>query len=94
MRLEEHRRGILHKDRSLELFTVVLNPIAYGEINTQVVLVFTTEEGHEYRVELPIVGHVLKQNNLLVEDQFGSGQPEFSPWSVAKPAITLNVKSY
>jgi hypothetical protein len=26
MRLEEHRRGVLHKDRQLDLFTVILNP--------------------------------------------------------------------
>ena len=68
MRLEEHRRGILHKDRSLELFTIVLNPITYGELNTSVILVFTTEEGDEFKVELPIIGHVMRQNNLLVED--------------------------
>ena len=68
MRLEEHRRGILHKDRSLELFTIVLNPIMYGELNTSVILVFTTEEGDEFKVELPIIGHVMRQNNLLVEE--------------------------
>jgi hypothetical protein len=94
MRLEEHRRGILHKDRSLDLFTVVLNPIAFGEINTSIILVFTTEEGKEFRIELPIIGHVLRQNNLLVSDHYGSGEAEFYPWSVARPAVTLNVKNY
>ena len=70
----------MHKDRSLDLFTVVMNPIAFGEINTQIVLVFTTEEGKEYRVELPIVGHVLRQNNLLVKNSQGNGKAEFLPW--------------
>jgi hypothetical protein len=60
MRLEEHRRGILHKDRSLELLTVVLDPVTYGELNTSVILVFLTEDGQEYRVSLPIIGHVLR----------------------------------
>ena len=72
-RLEEHRRAVLHKDRSLDLFTVILNPTKYGELDTSVILIFATEEGQEYRVDLPIIGHVLKQNNLLVEDLQGSG---------------------
>lgn len=70
-KLEEHKRGILHKDRSLDLFTVVLNPLAFGEINTHIKLVFSTEEGQDYLIELPIIGHVLKQSNVLVEDQNG-----------------------
>jgi hypothetical protein len=40
LKLEEQKRGILHKDRSLDLFTVVLNPLAFGEINTHIKLVF------------------------------------------------------
>lgn len=88
-RLEERRRGILKKDSSLELFTIVMNPIAYGEINTAIVLVFVNEEGEEYRFELPIIGHVLRQSNLLVENMNGNGRPEFTPWTNAKPAVTL-----
>jgi hypothetical protein len=79
MRLEEQRRGVLHKDRTLELFTIILDPTAFGEINTQVVLVFTTEEGKEFRVELPVVGHVMKQNNVLLEDSNGNGSPNYKP---------------
>ncbi len=55
---------------------------------------FTTEEGTEFRIELPIVGHVLKQNNLLVADQTGHGKAEFEPWANFKPIITLNVRNY
>lgn len=79
MRLEEQRRGVLGKDRTLELFTIILDPTAFGELNTQVVLVFTTEEGKEFRVELPIVGHVMKQNNVLLEDRYGNGSPNYIP---------------
>lgn len=39
-RLEEQRRGILHADQTFEVFTVVVNPVKYGEINTKVVLTF------------------------------------------------------
>lgn len=94
MRLEEQRRGILHRDRTLDLFTVILDPTSYGELDTKILLVFTTEEGKEHRIELPIIGHVMRQNNLLLEDSYGNGSPNFQPQSVAKPAITLNVKPY
>jgi hypothetical protein len=94
MRLEEHKRGILHKDRQLGLFTVILNPISFGEVNTSIILIFASEEGQEYRVDLPIVGHVLKQSNLLVEDIYGSGKAAFTPWSSAVPAITVNVRNF
>lgn len=52
---------------------------------------FTNEEGKVFRIELPIIGHVLKQSSLLVEnDEINT----FEPWKIAKPAFTLNVKSY
>ncbi len=39
-RLEEHRRGVIQKDKQLSLFTIIMNPIAYGPIDTEIVLVF------------------------------------------------------
>ena len=40
LKLVEQKRGILHKDRSLDLFTFVLKPLPFGEINTHIKLVF------------------------------------------------------
>jgi len=31
---------------------------------------------------------------LLVANRYGTAEAEFMPWSVAKPAFTLNVKSF
>ena len=92
-RLEEHRRGVLQKDKQLNLFTVVMNPIAYGPIDTEIILVFQSEDGQEHRVDLPIIGHVLPQSNLMTE--FGNKQMNsFQPWTIAKPAITIDVSNY
>lgn len=72
-RLEEHRRGVVHRDKSLHLFTIILNPIAFGPVDTNVVLVFNSEDGAEFRVDLPIIGHVLPTSNLLTENGLKSG---------------------
>lgn len=85
---------MLQKGRLLDVLTVILNPQTYGEINTSLVLVFYDESNEEYRVELPIIGHVLRQNNLLVENNYGTGRPQFTPWANSRPAFTINVKNH
>lgn len=41
-RLEEQRRGVVQRDKSLHLFTIILNPVAFGPVDTNVVLVFNS----------------------------------------------------
>lgn len=89
-RLEEQRRGVLQRDRQLHLFTIILNPLAFGPVDTNVVLVFNTDDGTEFRVDLPIIGHVLPTSNLLTETDKKSGG-HFQPWTIAKPAIRIDV---
>jgi hypothetical protein len=64
---------VVHRDKSLHLFTIILNPIAFGPVDTNVVLVFNSEDGAEFRVDLPIIGHVLPTSNLLTENGLKSG---------------------
>ena len=89
-RLEEQRRGVVQRDKSLHLFTIILNPVEFGPVDTNVVLVFNSEDGAEFRVDLPIIGYVLPTSNLLTENGLKSGN-HFQPWSVAKPALTIDV---
>ena len=67
-----------------------MNPIAFGPVETNVVLVFNTDDGTEFRVDLPIIGHVLPTSNLLTETDKKSGG-HFQPWTIAKPAIRIDV---
>jgi len=50
------------------LFTIILNPTAFGPVDTNVVLIFNTDDGKEFRVDLPIIGFVLPTSHLLTEN--------------------------
>ena len=76
----------------MELLTVVVDPSFYGLIDTSIILVLRQEDGTEHKIELPIIGNVMRSNSILAVPRTKSNN--FEPWLVATPAVTLRVGDY
>jgi hypothetical protein len=90
--LEVQNRAVLKQGIPLELLSIILKPSHFGFIDTSIILIFKQEDGIEHRVELPIIGSVVRQNHVFGDTT--KSPAKFEPWRIATPAIIFNVNRH